>query len=80
MTDPFRPRSRLRSLLIGLVVFGIAAGLSWPLWFSLAIAVVPNRTPDGHGLMPIGQAMFSTLAAPLTGIVAVLLVRRRTRN
>jgi hypothetical protein len=69
--------SKARSILLGLIVFAVVAALSWPLWFELALRVAPNRTSDGHPTMPIGQAAFSMLAAPLTGILAVFLVRRR---
>lgn len=48
--------------------------------FEAAIAVVPNRTPEGYGLMPIGQLGFSLLVGPVVGAFAAVFVARRLQR
>ena len=60
-----------------LAVFSLATPLGFFLWFEVAILLFPNRTSDGHTVMPMGQAAFAFLAAPATGILSAIFVRRR---
>jgi hypothetical protein len=65
-----RPKTRLGRVAVRVLIFLVALLPAWFVTFELAIWLVPNRTPEGYGLMPIGQAAFSLLAAP---VVAALL-------
>jgi hypothetical protein len=62
-----------RALLVFFVV--TAAGLPVLAW--LAVAVHPPVTRDGHPVMPMGQAAFAIVFAPLLGLVAGYLAGRR---
>jgi len=53
-----------------LLAFVVVGGAALPVLYMLAITVVPNRTPDGHPVMPIGQVGFAILGAPVAGAVA----------
>jgi hypothetical protein len=63
----------VRALLVFVVV--TAAGLPALAW--LAVAVVPPRTPDGHPVMPMGQAAFAIVFAPVLGLILAYLAGRR---
>jgi|KBSSwiStaDraftv2_1062776.scaffolds.fasta_scaffold1099790_2 hypothetical protein len=68
---------RIPSWVRWLAVFSLATPLSFFLWFEVAIVLFPNRTSDGHAVMPMGQAAFAFLAAPITGFLSARVVRRR---
>jgi hypothetical protein len=63
----------LRALLAFVVV--TLAGLPTLAWF--AITVAPPVTSDGHPVMPIGQAGFAIVFAPVLGLVAGYFAGRR---
>ncbi|MFO0671832.1 MAG: hypothetical protein U0235_19785 [Polyangiaceae bacterium] len=60
-----------------LLAFAVAALIGAFVAFELALIVVPNRTPEGYGLMPIGQLGFALLVAPFIGYVGARLVASR---
>ncbi|MBL9107365.1 MAG: hypothetical protein JNL82_41125 [Myxococcales bacterium] len=62
----------LRVLAVCLVFLATA-----PLLYAIAITLYPARTPDGHGLMPIGQVAFAVLGAFVASVIAVVLMLRR---
>jgi len=66
----------LRALLVFLVV--TAAGLPALAWFATTVA--PPVTPDGHPVMPMGQAAFAIFFAPILGLVAGYLAGRRRKG
>jgi hypothetical protein len=68
--------ARVRALLVFVVV--TVAGLPALAW--LATAVAPPVTPDGHPVMPMGQAAFAIVFAPVLGLVAGYLAGRRWRG
>ena len=63
----------VRALLVFVVV--TAAGLPALAWFATAVA--PPVTPDGHPVMPMGQAAFAIVFAPILGLVAGYFAGRR---
>jgi len=68
--------------LHALVAFVLAGGVALPLLYFIAITVAPNRTSDGHVVMPIGQAMFALVFSPILGAVAAYFagtMKRRAR-
>jgi hypothetical protein len=60
-----------------LLAFVVATGLGLPLLYGLATVVSPPRTPDGYPVMPIGQAMFAMVFAPIVGGLVGYLAGRR---
>jgi hypothetical protein len=66
----------VRALLTFVVV--TVAGLPALAW--LATAVVPPVTSDGHPVMPMGQAAFAIVFAPILGLVAGYLAGRRRKE
>jgi len=65
-----------RALLVFFVV--TVAGLPTLAW--LATAVVPPVTSDGHPVMPMGQAAFAIVFAPVLGLVSGYLAGRPRRG
>jgi hypothetical protein len=64
--------------LCALLAFVVTTGLGLPLLYGLATVLSPPRTPEGHPVMPIGQAMFAMVFAPvLGGLVGYLAGRRK---
>ena len=53
-----------------LLAFAIITPLAMALLYAVAITLFPARTPDGHALMPIGQAGFALFVGPLVGTLA----------
>ena len=66
----------LRALLVFFIV--TAVGLPALAW--LAIALAPPVTSDGHPVMPMGQAAFAIVFAPVLGLVAGYLAGQRWRG
>lgn len=52
------------------LAFVFVGAVALPLLFEIAISVAPNRTREGHGLMPIGQAAFAMLGSLVLAAVA----------
>jgi hypothetical protein len=63
-------------ILRGVLAFVVVAALALPVVFEIAITVAPNRTSDGHVVMPIGQAALAMLAAPILGGIAAYFAAR----
>jgi hypothetical protein len=71
------PLSRIRWARVS-GAFLVASAVSLPLLYGLAILVAPPVS-GGHPVMPIGQAGFALVFAPVLGIVAGWLVARPRR-
>jgi hypothetical protein len=67
-----RPRSRWVRRLGAFFVVGVGA---LPLLFVLAVLVAPPMSRE-HPVMPIGQAGFALISAPVVGLVAGWLAGR----
>ena len=61
-----------RALFAGVAVTAIFV----PLLYNVLILVSPAITPDGHRVMPIGQALFALVFAPILGAGVALWVGR----
>jgi hypothetical protein len=59
------------------IAFLVVGGLAFPMLYGLAILVSPPHTPDGHPVMPIGQAAFAIAFAPALGVIAGFVFGRR---
>jgi len=53
-----------------LLASAVATPLAMGLLFEVAITLFPARTPEGNGLMPIGQAGFALIVGSLVGLFA----------
>jgi len=60
-------------IIRGILAFVIVAPIAFFLVFEIVITLFPNRTEDGHVTMPMGQAAYAMLAAPILGGVAAYL-------
>ncbi len=69
--------SRALRIVVVLASFALLTGLSITVVFWIAITIVPSRTAEGYGLMPIGQAALALLAGPILGGIGAALVARR---
>ncbi|MBK6694194.1 MAG: hypothetical protein IPG50_18605 [Myxococcales bacterium] len=65
-----------RSGLLALA-FVLVTAVAIPVAYFAALLVVPNRTAEGHGLMPIGQVAFAMAVGPVLGAAAAYLLARR---
>jgi hypothetical protein len=63
----------------GVLAFLVAGALALPLLYGFAITVAPSRTSDGHPVMPIGQAAFAIVFAPIVALVVAYFVARPRR-
>lgn len=68
---------RLAVVLLRVLVACLVFLATAPLLYWIAITLYPARTPEGYGLMPIGQVAFSILGAFVAGVIAVVLTLRR---
>lgn len=48
-----------------------------PLLYGIAITLYPARTPEGYGLMPIGQVAFGTFGASVASVITTIVMLRR---
>jgi hypothetical protein len=66
--------------LRAVIAFVVAGGIALPVLYGIAMTISPNRTPDGHPTMPIGQVAFALFGAPIVGIIVGWLVGRVPRR
>lgn len=62
--------------LRALVAFVITGGCALPLLYGIAVTVSPPRTSDGHPVMPIGQAGFAMIGAPIAAAAVAYAIGR----
>jgi ABC-type amino acid transport system permease subunit len=65
--------------LRALVAFFVTLFVGFPLLFQVTIWLVPNRTSDGHPVMPMGQAAFSIVGTPILAVAIAWFFGRPTR-
>ena len=71
--------TRHLSVWRGLLAFVVVVVVALPVLFEAAILLVPARTPDGHPVMPIGQAAFAIVFAPVLAAVTAYFAARPRR-
>jgi hypothetical protein len=69
-------RSTLRDILSALLLFGCFEVSAMFLLTSLAMVVAPPVTPDGHHVMPVGQAFVGLAGGCIVGAVLTFVALR----
>jgi len=63
----------------GLLAFVVAGALAFPTLYWIAITIAPNRTSDGHPVMPMGQVAFALVFSPVAAAIAAYFAARPPR-
>jgi hypothetical protein len=69
-------RGRIR-VVRAIVAFVVVSLVALPLLYWLAMLVSPAQMSDGYMVMPIGQAAFAIVFAPVLGLIAGYIHGRR---
>jgi hypothetical protein len=70
----------LESALQALALVTVGAAAMATAAYLVAIWISPPRTPDGHPVMPIGQAALGLLVAVVSGVLLLVQYIRRWRH